>query len=66
MTFVSVVAMAPKKPLAKIRTQIRRALRAGMSPIEIARKLHIPLLLIAEVVAWEATFRQVGGQGFDF
>jgi hypothetical protein len=57
--------MAPKKSLAKARTKIRRALRAGMSPIEIARQLHIPLLLIAEVVAWEATLREVGGRSFD-
>ena len=37
-----------------------------MTPIEIARKLHIPLLLIAEVVVWEATLRQAGAQGLDF
>jgi hypothetical protein len=33
--------------------------------LEIARKLHVPLLLIAEIVAWEATLRHSSGQGLD-
>jgi hypothetical protein len=51
--------------MAQIRAKVRRALRHGSMPIDIARKLNIPLLLIAEVVAWEATLRQAGGQGWD-
>jgi hypothetical protein len=34
-------------------------------PLDIARKLHLPLLLIAEIIAWEATVRQSSGQMFD-
>ena len=56
------VAMPNKKSFAGVRSKIRRALRKGMSPIEIARRLHLPLLVIAEVIAWEAALRQAGGQ----
>ena len=58
--------MSRNNSLARIRAKVLKALRSGMTPIEIARKLGIPLLLIAEVVVWEATLRQVGGQGLDF
>jgi hypothetical protein len=50
--------MRSKKSMARVRVKVRRALRQGMSPIEIARKLHLPLLLIAEIVIWEASLRQ--------
>jgi hypothetical protein len=57
--------MPSKKSVAKVRAKIRRALRTGMSPIDIARKLHLPLLLIAEVIAWQATLSEGGGPGLD-
>jgi hypothetical protein len=34
-------------------------------PLEIARKLRIPLMLVAEIAVLEATIRQAGGNGFD-
>jgi hypothetical protein len=57
--------MPAGKSIAKVRTKVLRALRTGMTPIEIARKLHVPLLLIAEVIVWESALRQAGGQGLD-
>jgi hypothetical protein len=51
--------------MPKIRAKVLRALKAGRMPLEIARKLHIPLLVIAEIVAWEATLRQSSGQVLD-
>ena len=57
--------MPSKKSMAKVRVKIRRALRNGTMPIDIARKLGIPLLLIAEVAIWEETIRQSQGTGLD-
>ena len=54
--------MPSRKPTARIRAKVRRALREGRMPLDIARSLHIPLLLIAEIVAWEATLRQSSAQ----
>ena len=51
--------------MAKVRAKVLRALRDGTMPIDIARKLHIPLLLVAEVIVWEATLRQAGGTILD-
>ena len=51
--------------MAKIRAKVRRALRSGNMPLEIARKLGIPLMLVAEIAILEATIRQAGGNGFD-
>jgi hypothetical protein len=59
------LAMPSKKPMAKVRAKVRRALRNGAMPIDIARKLGIPLLLIAEIAIWEATLRQARGTGLD-
>jgi len=39
----------PSKP--DVRAKIRRALRAGAKPLDIARKLRVPLLTIAAFVA---------------
>lgn len=58
--------MSRNKSLARVRVKVRRALQSGMTPIQIARKLHLPLLLIAEIVLWEATLRQAGARGLDF
>jgi hypothetical protein len=52
--------MAAKSPKRTIRAKVMRALRAGKKPIEIARKLGVPLLLIAEIV-----LRESGGKFFD-
>jgi len=58
-------AVDSRTSVPKVREKVRRCIRVGMTPIEIARKLHLPLLLIAEIIAWEATIRQAGGQGLD-
>ena len=57
--------MPSKTSIAKVRVKVLRALRDGTMPIDIARKLHIPLLLVAEVIVWEATLRQAGGTALD-
>jgi hypothetical protein len=57
--------MGADDPKKNVRKKVRRALRAGKMPLEIARKWNVPLLLIAEVAVWEATFRQGGGTGLD-
>ncbi len=57
--------MPPKHDMAKVRAKVRRRLRRGATPIEIARKLGLPLLLVAEVVTWEASLRQAYGVGLD-
>ena len=51
--------------MAKLRTKVLRALRDGTMPIDIAKKLHIPLLLVAEVIIWQAPLRQAGGTALD-
>jgi len=50
----------PKKTL---REKISRALRKGRIPLEIARSLGVPMLLIADVAMWESTTQQWSGQG---
>jgi hypothetical protein len=35
----------------EVRAKIRRALRAGRKPLEIARRLNLPLLTIAALIA---------------
>jgi hypothetical protein len=45
--------------------KVLRALRDGTMPIDIAKKLHIPLLLVAEVIVLQATLRQAGGATLD-
>lgn len=54
--------MTARNSIVKIRARIRRSLRRGRMPIEIARKFGLPLLLIAEVVALEATVQPNGGK----
>jgi hypothetical protein len=58
-------AMPSRKSVARIRAKVLRALRDGTMPIDIARKLHIPMLLVAEVIVWEATLRHAGGTALD-
>ena len=57
--------MPRKKSITKIRAKVRRSLRHGTMPLEIARKLGIPLMLVAEIAVLEATIRQAGGSGLD-
>jgi hypothetical protein len=53
--------MPAAKSMKKIWRKVRRALRNGTMPIEIARELHIPLLLVAEIAIWEMTLRDAQG-----
>ena len=57
--------MRATSPMARIRSKVRRALRTGKTPLEIARKLGIPLLMIAEIATWGETLKQIGGRGMD-
>lgn len=62
----SFLAVMPSKhEMAKVRAKVRRRLRRGATPIEIARKLGLPLLLVAEVVSWEASLRPAYASAFD-
>lgn len=49
-------------PKQTLRDQISRALREGIIPLEIARTLSVPMLLIADVAMWESTERETSGQ----
>jgi hypothetical protein len=53
--------MPAAKSMKKIWRKVRRALRNGTMPIEIARELGIPLLLVAEIAIWEMTLRDAQG-----
>jgi hypothetical protein len=53
--------MRSETPMTKLRARVRRLLRKGTSPLAIARKLHIPMLLIAEIAVWEAHTREFRG-----
>ena len=57
--------MDARERMKKIRRKVRRALRSGQMPLEIARRLNLPLLLIAEIAVWEATIRQSSGTSLD-
>jgi hypothetical protein len=53
--------MRSETPMKNLRLKVRRLLRKGASPLAIARKLHIPMLLIAEIAVWEAQTREFRG-----
>jgi hypothetical protein len=57
--------MDARERMKKIRRKVRRALRSGQMPLEIAKKLNLPLLLIAEIAVWEATIRHSSGTNWD-
>jgi hypothetical protein len=57
--------MNARERMKKIRRKVRRALRSGQMPLEIAKKLNLPLLLIAEIAVWEATIRHSSGTNWD-
>jgi hypothetical protein len=63
--FSFVRVMPSKHEMAKVRAKVRRRLRRGATPIDIARKLGLPLLLVSEIVIWEASVRQAYGATFD-
>lgn len=50
-------------PEPTLRETISSALREGVIPLEIARRLGVPLLLVAEVVLWASTGAQSGESG---
>ena len=57
--------MDAREQMKKIRRKVRRALRSGQMPLAIAKKLNLPLLLIAEIAVWEATIRHSSGANWD-
>ena len=57
--------MRAKSRTKALRAKVRRALREGQMPLEIAKKLGIPLLLIAEIAIWEAHLRHSSGRALD-
>lgn len=50
--------MPTRFSVKNVRTKVVRKLKRGMMPLEIAQKLGIPLLLVAEVVMLETAIRQ--------
>lgn len=53
--------MTSGKSSLNVRAKVRRALRAGRMPIDIAKKLGLPLLTIAEVALWNSSAKQDRG-----